>query len=240
MKRWTKEETNTLLELSKKFPLPEIAHRLNRPYGAVHSKVTRLGIQFKESQRHRRWTEREEELLTEWLGEIPIWKIAQKLKRNRLSVYRKCQGLELSTKTELDGWSSTQFARLIGVHRDTVTMWIRDGKLKAEKLSKNQVHRHVITRRNFTDFYYQYHQSLRSLKRIPPEVLEWILDEKREEGVTYRYQKGDRYWTPEKDALLRQWAGRVPIPELPEKVGKSKVSIRNRATKLKISLKYPQ
>ena len=238
MKRWTKEETNTLLELSKKFPLPEIAHRLNRPYGAVHSKVTRLGIQFKESQRHRRWTEREEELLTEWLGEIPIWKIAQKLKRNRLSVYRKCQELGLTTKTELDGWSSNQFAELIGADRDTVNLWIQQGKLKAEKLSKNHVSRYIITRRNFTDFYYQYQRSHGSLKRIPPEVLEWILDEKREEGVTYRYQKGDRYWTPEEDALLRQWAGRVPIPKLPEKVGKPEVSIRNRAVKLKISIKY--
>lgn len=244
--KWQDQETDQLMAWSQEIPLSEIARKLNRYHSTVRRKAIRLKIDFiraRPNYDRRPWTEDEETLLTELAGEAPIQKIAQELNRDRQCIYRKCKQLGLNLKTELDQWSSTQFSELTGICVATICRWINLGQLKAEKLrlpNGKKCSRHIITRRNFTDFYHKYYQSHDSLKRIPPEILEWIIEEKREESVTYRYRKGERYWTPEQDALLRKWAGRVPIPELPEKVGKSKVSIRNRATKLKISLKYPQ
>lgn len=181
-RKWPPEETALLSELATQFSIPEIALILNRDRESVRQKIRREKIPFKrlvKPHEKRTWTEKEENLLDRWAGEVPYPMIAQKLKRSNQSIIWKAQELGLSLVTELDGWSSSEFAELTGVPHPTIRYWIKKDWLKAEKLDWYVNGRHIINRKNFTDFYLIYHQTLPSLQKISPEILDWILIKKR-------------------------------------------------------------
>jgi excisionase family DNA binding protein len=177
-KKWTDEDRETLKKLAGKYPPQEIAAKMGRSYESLNTEATNLKISLrcKKCDRTRKnWTNDEEVLLESLAGELPPRMIAERMRRPVEGIYRKATKMRISLVLETDNWSARQFAELLGVDDTTVNQWIRKKWLVAHKVPHNR--RYHISRQNFKDFYANYQQKCPSLKKIDPEILEFVLND---------------------------------------------------------------
>uniref|UniRef100_A0A6M3KJQ6 Putative DNA binding, helix-turn-helix domain containing protein n=1 Tax=viral metagenome TaxID=1070528 RepID=A0A6M3KJQ6_9ZZZZ len=106
-----------------------IADRLGVTVHAVHGKIQFLGVARNTGR--RAWTQREEELLAEYIGKYAISTIARKMNRSLNSVVVKAKRLRLSLRAR-DGWfTKTEVCEILGVDHHWVQRRIDSGELKA-------------------------------------------------------------------------------------------------------------
>jgi hypothetical protein len=125
---------------------------------------------------NRPWTQDEIDMLYEWAEAKPIEFICQRLNRTRQSVYHKARHLGIKLTTTLDHFSSGELGRITGINESTIRYWLKQKQLKARKGGvKGVSSNYRITRRAFADFYHANKNNKYSLKRINPEVLDWLI-----------------------------------------------------------------
>lgn len=124
----------------------------------------------------KRWTTEEEFLLESLIGEKPIEAIARKLNRRPDAVRVKAHRMGMEITTETNNFSCSLLARLLGLSQCTVQEWIEKGELQAKKRGNGRSCNYRITRANFKKFYEQFYARKYSLKRIPPETIQWLIE----------------------------------------------------------------
>lgn len=87
-----------------------------------------------------KWTDKEDEILEEYVGFRSPEKISLILKKqgfNRTpeAVRSRCKILKMSYKREFDNLSLSKIGKLLGVSRSTTSSWHRTGKLKGKPLT---------------------------------------------------------------------------------------------------------
>lgn len=135
---WTKEDENTLIELSEKFHYEEIAEIMGRSKNSIYLKARRLEITL--IQDRRKWTEEEETLFEELWGNKSIEVIAKTLKRTKFSLKVKAVRMNLGPmiRNLTDKLTVYDVVDILGVSRDRiVTTWVKLGlKLKKKRVTK--------------------------------------------------------------------------------------------------------
>lgn len=143
---WTKEEVQTLKDLSKKYHYEIIAKELKKSPNAVYLKAKKLGITL--IQDRREWTKQEEQDLKELWGTMKIEKIAEKMKRTTFSLKVKAvrMGLGPMIKNNAELITVSDIVDLLKVSRDRITTtWVNLGlNLKKKKLTDNASYYYVI------------------------------------------------------------------------------------------------
>lgn len=138
--QWTKEQINTLVELSDKYHYTEIAKIMNKTETAIYIKARRLGITL--IQDRRKWTPEEETLFSDLWGNKSIEVIAKTLKRSVFSLKVKAvrMGLGPMIQNNYDLITISDITDLLNVSRDRITTrWVALGlNLKKKKLTKNK------------------------------------------------------------------------------------------------------
>ena len=229
---WTAEETATLMELVGDCTIPEIAKALNRTYDTVYWKIRKLKLTFHRLKRP--WSKREENQLMKWAGEIPAGEISRRLNRPENSISAKASKMGLSLVTELNGWSVCSLARLTGIPRSTFRNWVKKKFLKTQTVKPLKGSRYWITRQNFSEFYHQYRDHFPSLKLIPPETLEWLIQEPTVEILP---ESGGPHFSQEEDDKILRYAGYLKVSEIAEMLNRPKEAVKSRAKRLNIPLK---
>ena len=143
---WTKEEIETLRELSDKYHYSEIATIMNKSENAIYLKAKKLGITL--IQDRRKWTKEEETLLTDLWGNKSIEVIAKIMKRTVLSLKIKAVRMKLGPmiRNNYDLITISDICDILNVPRDRITTtWVNLGlNLKKKKLT-NRMSYYVIT-----------------------------------------------------------------------------------------------
>jgi hypothetical protein len=127
----TSTEVMRQLRVSRSYVWKEIrAGRLPATLDtAVHPPVYRIPVAAVRGLRplNRRWTDDEEEHLTEMLGRIPLHAIAKRLHRTETAITVRMKRRGLAQRTE--HYTANVAAHELGVESRTVCHWIRTGAL---------------------------------------------------------------------------------------------------------------
>lgn len=150
---WTKEEIETLKELSEKYHYTKIAKIMNRTENAIYLKAKRLGITL--IQDGRKWTPEEENILKDLWGVKTIDYIAKKLKRTVFSLKVKAVRLGLGPmiRNNYELITISDIADLLNVSRDRITStWVKLGlKVKQTKLTQTMAY-YTVTWEDLMEF----------------------------------------------------------------------------------------
>ena len=136
---WTKEEVETLKELSKEYHYTIIADIMGRSENAIYLKAKKLGITL--IQDRRKWTTEEETILSDSWGNTKIETIAKNLKRSVFSLKVKAVRMNLGPmiRNNYDVITISDIEDLLDVTRDRIMRWKDYGfELKETKLTKNK------------------------------------------------------------------------------------------------------
>lgn len=124
----------------------------------------------------KHWTTEEKFLLESLVGEKPIEAIAKRLNRRTSAVQMKANRMGMNTTTETNNFSCNALANYLGLNQATVHEWIIKGELKAKKRGKGRSCGYRITRANFKRFYNAFFNKKYSLKNIPKETIQWLIE----------------------------------------------------------------
>lgn len=105
-----------------------IASRLGVTRCAVKGQVAHMGIAMDKSPC---WTERELELLEQYIPRYSVRTIAQKLHRSQNAVAIKAKRLKLSLRNRDDWYTKMEVCEICGVDHKKAQKWIDSGSLKA-------------------------------------------------------------------------------------------------------------
>lgn len=143
---WTKEEVQTLKDLSGKYHYEIIAEKMKKSPNAVDLKAKKLGITLIKDRRE--WTKEEEQTLSELWGTMKIESIAESMKRTVFSLKVKAvrMGLGSMVKNNAELITISDMVELLNVSRDRITTtWVNLGlKLKKKRLTDNASYYYVI------------------------------------------------------------------------------------------------
>lgn len=104
--------------------LDRVQRRAGWPRYALKCEAIRLGICTRDHR--RQWTAAEVAFVGEMAGKVSLKRIAKELGRSVESVESKTEDLKLSRKIR-DGYSVSDLAEMLGVHRAKAEGWMRRG-----------------------------------------------------------------------------------------------------------------
>ena len=149
--RWTDEEVNKLINLSKTYTTEEIAEMLNKTERQVYNKSVKLGIQINRNKQ-KLWTEKDTQILIDLHDSYDLHFISKVMEKSEAVIREKAKdlGLELKFK-EKASWSLAEEQLLIEYAKDytineisyllnrttsSVSAKLRYMRIKAAKSSK--------------------------------------------------------------------------------------------------------
>ncbi len=99
--RWTKDEVNQLIRLSKTYTMEEIAEMLNKTERQVYNKLAKLGISINKNKKNV-WTEKDTQILINLHDSYELHLISKVMKKPEPSIREKAKvlGLELKFKNK--------------------------------------------------------------------------------------------------------------------------------------------
>lgn len=137
---WSKDDIDTLVNLSGKYHYYLVADILERSRNSVYLKARKLNIILISCRRN--WTQKEEEYLKENWGYIPVEAIAKKLRRTVFSLKVKAVRMNLGSMLENNQEILTisEVSEILNISRDTImSTWVKLGlKIRSLKLTENQ------------------------------------------------------------------------------------------------------
>jgi len=194
---WSKEDVETLKELSDKFHYEEIAKIMGKSETAIYLKARKLGIVL--IQDRRKWTKEEEKIFKELWGTKSIESIANDLKRTVFSLKVKAVRMSLGPmiRNATDKLTVFDIIDLLKVSRDRITTtWIKMGlKLKKKRLTKNKSY-YFVEWKDFIDFLKE-NQNEWDSRNLDPYMLgeefDWLQEKRKRDRDTNPLWY--RYWT---------------------------------------------
>jgi predicted transcriptional regulator len=200
-RRWTKEEEEQLIELSKTHSITEICKILNRSRDGILIRLNRLGI-----KQVYEWTEDEIQILREMWETHSVKEISEIIGKTDSAIRNKAFNLgllkERVNNTPDDGLSLAEIEEMLKVSRNTInTMWISLGlKTNIAKISDERTYQYVLMK-DLLAFLYTY-PNIWNASLIDEEVLnvlpDWIkekankdINSQREFNIT-RLSKEER------------------------------------------------
>lgn len=90
-----------------------------------------------------KWTDKEDEILEEYVGfrspkDISLMLRKQGFNRTEEAIKSRCKVLKISYAREFDNLSLSRIGKLLGVSRSTTSSWHKTGKLKGRPLGKGK------------------------------------------------------------------------------------------------------
>lgn len=129
--------------------LKRLEKQIDRPYNWIRYRARVLGVRSMSRWRSEKWTRLEDELLEKsaHLSTSTIWRRFKRAgyQRTANAIEWRIRQLALD-RSDPNILSSTEFAQIMGVCRDTVARWVRQGLLKSKKID-----RRICTRRTVRD-----------------------------------------------------------------------------------------
>ncbi len=203
--RWTKEEVETLKQLSKTMHYEKIAKKMGKTSNAIYLKARKLGIVL--IMDRREWTKEEEKKLKKLWGTCKIEKIAKEMKRTVFSLKVKAirMGLGAMILNNTDIVLISDISEILNVSEDIIrNTWIKKG-LKIDSVSvSNKKSYKGVTLENLMKFL-KNNQEIWDSKNLEENSLglepKW-LKEKRKTDKDKVY-KTYSFWTEEEKSTAR-------------------------------------
>ena len=123
----------------------------------------------------RLWTKEEIDLLYLWANDVPLERIASRLKRTQSSVKSKAHELGLTLRPTVDHLSIKSVADILQCSRGSLLYWIEKGALVSRKSSPQTVSVPWRIKRSQLKKFYKANPNLRIFKNAPKESLEWLI-----------------------------------------------------------------
>ncbi len=145
------------------------ATRHRWPRYVVINRAQSLELRIREQ---RLWTAEEVETLQELAGELPVRRIAARLRRTQAAITNKLFTLGCSRKI-VEGYSQNELAQLMGVHHNKVGQWVARGFLTLSDVDR-VTHTSVVRflRRHMDEYHFRSCEEwwLRTMLRPAPRV----------------------------------------------------------------------
>ena len=191
----------------------------------------------------KHWTPEEVEFLEQHAGMMMFSTLAKRIsekfgnERTAKAVESKLQRMDIQNmKVESGRITACALSRLIKVHHDTVTRWIKTGMLKSVKRAvRFEKRMHLISVQDFWEFAEQHKDELNFSKIEPKSLIpepEWVESERKKDFHNH-LKKKYRYWTSEEDAkLVSMRKNGCSYEEIAEQLKRSVKSVETRRDRL--------
>jgi predicted transcriptional regulator len=195
-----------------------------------------------EDRTAKKWTNEENEILLESLGDCTITTITKRLGRTKGSIIHRLERLGLyDMALETGSFRTHEFAEIIGVDPTTVWRWIKEEDMPAKQLYKEgKKHNEGKYFYIFAHEFWRWAKKNKQLipfKKIQRDVLipepDWLDEAIKEDKKAVRHQA---YWTSEEDKLIHKFFYQEGMTqeEIGKKIGRSRRGVQRRLATLRL------
>lgn len=240
--RWTEDDLDKLIQLSKTCTLEEISKIIDKSEKAIYQKACRMNLEL--TQERRLWSKEDDDYLKQRWGSVSIEFISKKLNRSIYSIKVRATRLNLgpmySNNPEL--LSIKDISEIMNVSRDRIkSTWMNRGlNLKRKKLT-----------RKYSCYYVKWEEFLEFLKdnqdlwdsrkmeyNIFGEEEDWLI-EKRNNDKTFKNKEYKKWTKQEIDAVELLFNKNKTPEEIADRLNRSENSVRIVLRELGYSYKMP-
>lgn len=235
--RWTDDEVNKLISLSKTYTTEEIAEMLNKTERQVHNKAIKLGIQINRNKQ-KLWTDKDTQTLINLHNSYELHLISKVIGKSEVIIREKAKvlGLELKFK-ERTNWSLSEeqllmeyanvysineIANLLERTTSSVSEKLRHMGIKAVQSSKFWTEEEESELKKLSDNF-----SIEEIAGKMHKSYDSIIAKLYKLGIRAKNYSNKR-WTKEEETLLSDLWGSESIENISKKLNRTVSAITNR------------